>query len=169
SIETPASTSCASRSTRASRSPAASPSSSPSRSNSASCAGSTSAIAPQRRLFGGLGLRGRAPAAPASATTSTRAPGRPVAIALPVTRLTGSPVRGGPRRRPADQRGARSRTAHVVDPDQALLADQGTGAGDRAHVAVDLRHRVVLVVHVRLLDRDVYLLALAERERAVLD
>src|SRR5437764_15449807 len=42
-------------------------------------------------------------------------------------------------------------------------------AGDRDHVAVDLGHGVVLLVHVRLLDRHVDLLALAERQRALLD
>ena len=58
---------------------------------------------------------------------------------------------------------------HLVDLDQLALADERAAAGDRDHVAVDLRDRVVDVVHVRLLDLDQDLLALLERQRALLD
>ena len=43
------------------------------------------------------------------------------------------------------------------------------GAGDRDDVAVDFGDRVVDVVHVRLDDLDEHLVALAERQRALLD
>ena len=63
----------------------------------------------------------------------------------------------------------RGRALHVLDPDQLLLADERAAAGDRDHVPVDLRDRVVDVVHVRLLDPDEDLLALLEGQCAVLD
>ena len=50
-----------------------------------------------------------------------------------------------------------------------LLPDERAAAGDRDDVAVDLRHRVVDVVHVRLDDVDEHLVAGAERHRALLD
>ena len=60
------------------------------------------------------------------------------------------------------------RAARLLDPHQRALADSGA-AEDRHDVAVELRHRVILVVHVRLLDHDQHLLALAKRQRSLLD
>ena len=47
----------------------------------------------------------------------------------------------------------------LLDPHEALLAHVRAAAGDRDDVAVDLRDRVVDVVHVRLDDRDEHLVA----------
>ena len=59
--------------------------------------------------------------------------------------------------------------ARLLDPHEHLLADVADAVADLDQVAVDLRHRVVLGVHVRLDDVDVHLLALAERDALLLD
>src|SRR2546426_2973048 len=69
----------------------------------------------------------------------------------------------------AEQARVRGRALHLFDPDQPLLTDEGAAARYRDHVAVDLRDRVVDVVHVGLFDPDQHLLALSERKRAGLD
>ena len=68
-----------------------------------------------------------------------------------------------------EQQRAGGRAADLVDAHHPLLAHVRRGAGDRDDVAVDFGHRVVDVVHVRLDDLHEHLVALAERQRALLD
>src|SRR5436190_19494746 len=66
-----------------------------------------------------------------------------------------------------DDHGIGRAPPHLLDPDQLPFADEAPRGGDRDHVAVDLRDRIVLVVHVRLLDLHEPLLPRPEPPRAL--
>ena len=69
----------------------------------------------------------------------------------------------------AGQHRAGDRAARLLDPDELLLAHERDAVDDVDQVAVDLGHRVVVVVHVRLDEGHVDLLAGPERHRVLLD
>ena len=89
----------------------------------------------------------------------------PARLRSPVAPGDGRARRPPRRSASVDEHGARRRAARLVDAHEPLLADEAARRRDRDDVAVDLRDRVVDVVHVRLDDVDVDLLALAERAR----
>ena len=129
--------------------------------------------------------RARPAARRARTPRSPRAPPRParpapaLVLVLPRRAVCGELRRRGGRSRSGgrahhlavlvQQQRARGGAADLLDAHHPLLAHVRGGAGDRDYVAVDLRHRVVDVVHVRLDDLDQHLVAGVERQRALLD
>ena len=110
------------------------------------------ALAALRRALLGGGRAARGAAAPSRAPRRARAAASSAASASAPT----STARG-------------DRAARLLDPDELLLAHERDAVDDVDQVAVDLGDRVVLVVHVRLDEVDVDLLARPERHRVLLD
>src|SRR4051794_6227656 len=114
-------------------------------------------------------LRLLAPAAAASPASAAAAAVAALAAGARLAARARGVARGGHALGRVDQGRLSGAPAHLLDPHQRLLAHEGRRTEHRYDVAVQLRDRVVLVVHVRLLDVHEHLLALAERERALLD
>src|SRR3954451_15668676 len=100
-------------------------------------------------------------------------PGRPRGLlGLRLGRLRGRGGRRGRRgrgRAVVDEHRGRRGPPGLDDPHEALLAHVRAAAGDRHDVAVDLRDRVIDLVHVRLHDLDEHLVAVVEGDRLVAD
>src|SRR3954452_23940213 len=110
-----------------------------------------------------------APAAPSAAAPSRGGgfygvvPGSAVGSAVGI-------VRGFTRVRPVTDEGSGCRGAsHALDAHQTAIAHEPATPGDAHDVGIDARHRVVDVVHVRLLDPHQNLVADLERKRPLLD
>ena len=79
------------------------------------------------------------------------------------------PVRGGIGGRAPDQACRRRRAPDALDPHQAAIADEPPSVGDTDDVGIHPGHRVVGVVHVRLVYPHQHLLSDLERQRTFLD